>query len=322
MIARLEVLALGAWLAACSGERLTPAFEEPIRVSSAQFRKGALPGSPPPSDPEAEVPTPTVTSVSLAGLLVSPGYSGKRISGRASTDAVAVGVRLGDLGSGYWVFPVGAPDPTAHGEYSWSARLDFSREVPPGEHQLFLAGIDRDGHAGAQFSSRLCFTSPLGDESVCNPRQPPPALVVSLAWDTGVDLDLRVLTPEGKIVDAKHPSTALAADAGAALDPSAPGTGRLDHDSVRGCVVDGVERENLTFATEPSPGSYALYANVFEACGAPSVRFTMTVHRIVADEDGGAPVLTETLRRSGTLLASDANGGAELGMYVASFEAN
>jgi hypothetical protein len=315
-------LAASALAIACSGEKLTPAYEEPIRVTGAQFFKGELPGSPPLTDPEAEVPTPTVTSISLAGLLVSPGYSGKRISGRASTDAVAVGVRLAGLGSGYWVFPVGAPDPTAQGEFSWSARLDFSRDVPAGEHELFLAGIDRAGRAGAQFSSRLCFTSPLGDESVCNPRQAPPALIVSLSWDTGADLDLRVLTPEGKVVDAKHPSTALAADAGAAIDPEAPGTGVIDRDSVRGCAVDGVERENLIFATEPSAGSYSLYANLFEACGAASARFTMTVHRASAGEDGGAPVLTETFRRSGTLLASDANGGAELGMFVASFESN
>jgi hypothetical protein len=324
MTAKLGLLALtaSALLVACSGEKLTPALEEPIRVTGAQFRKGLLPGSPPPTDPEAEAPSPKVTSISLAGLLVTPGYSGKRISGRASTDSVAVGLRLDDLGSGYWVIPVGAPDPTAHGEYSWSARLDFSREVPGGEHELFMVGIDQEGRAGAQFSSRLCFTSAIGDGSVCDPRQAPPAAVVSLAWDVGADLDLRVVTPAGKVVDAKHPSTALLADAGAAVDSTAPGTGVLDRDSVRGCIVDGVERENLIFASEPPAGSYSLYANSHEACGLPSVRFTMTVHRAVAGEDGGAPALTETFRRSGTLLASDANGGAELGMFVGTLEVN
>jgi hypothetical protein len=322
MSVQLGLLALtaSALLVACSSEKLTPALEEPVRVTGAQFRKGLLPGSPPPSDPETEAPSPKVTSISLAGLLVTPGYAGKRISGRASTDAIAVGLRLDDLGSGYWVFPVGAPDPTANGEYSWSARVDFSREVPAGEHQLLLVGIDQAGRAGSQFSSRLCFTSAIGDGSVCDPRQAPPAAVISLAWDVGADLDLRVVTPDGKVVDAKHPSTALARDAGAPVELTAPGTGVLDRDSVRACIVDGVERENLIFATEPPAGSYSLYANLHEACGQSSARFTLTVNRAASGEDGGAPALTETFRRSGTLLASDANGGAELGLFVGTFE--
>jgi hypothetical protein len=233
-----------------------------------------------------------------------------------------VALRLLDLGSGYWLFPVGAPDPTAQGEYAWSARVDFAREIPSGEHELLLAALDRNGHAGAQFSSRLCFTSPLGDDSVCDPRQAPPAAVLSLSWDAGADLDLRVITPAGKIVDAKHPSTALAADAGAAVDVTGPGVGVLDRDSVRACVADGVQRENLIFASEPAAGSYSLYANLYDGCGLPGARFTLSVHRAIPDADGGAARLTETFRRSGVLLAGDANAGAELGMFVTTFSAN
>lgn len=316
------VLLVAGQLIACSNEELTPALEEPIRVTSAQFRKGQLPGSPPPSDPEADVPTPKVTSIFLAGLVVAPGYSGKRISGRASTDAVAVGVRLLDLGQGYWVFPVGAPDPTANGEYSWSARLDFSREVPAGEHELLLVALDKDGRAGAQFSSRLCFSSALGDDSVCNPREAPPSAVVSLAWNSAADVDLRVVTPGGKVADPKHPSTALAVDAGVPIDPAEPGVGVIDRDSVRACVGDGIQRENLIFSDSPSTGGYSIYANLYEACGLPGVTFTLTIHRASAGEDGGAPVLTETFRRSGTLLAADANGGAKLGMFVTTLTAD
>lgn len=315
----LLVLVSACLLAGCSDASLTTALNEPIRVTGAQFRKGRLPGSPPPKDPEAEVPSPNVTSIFLAGLLVPPGYSGKRVSGRASTDAVAVGLRLADVGSGYWVFPVGAPDPTAQGEYSWSARLDFSREVPAGEHELLLVGIDEDGNAGAQFSSRLCVTSALGDDSVCNPNLAPPAAVVSLSWDLDADVDLRVVTPEGKVVDAKHPSTASAADAGVPVDVKAEGVGVINRDSVRACIADGVERENLTFVTQPPAGGYAVYANLYEACGLPAVRFTLSIQEASTDTDGGRPALTETFQRSGTLLAADANGGAALGMYVTTF---
>lgn len=315
-------IGLVSFAPACSDARLTPGLEEPIRVTSAQFRKGSLPGSAPLDDPAAPPVTPTVTSVALSGLLVAPGYSGKRISGRVSTDSVAVGLRLVDLGSGYWVFPVGAPDPTAKGEYSWSARLDFSREVPAGEHELLLVGIDGAGRAGSQFSSRLCFSSPLGDESICNPRVNPPRAVVSLSWDADADLDLRAVTPDGKVVDAKHPSTALAADAGVPVDTAAPGTGLLDRDSVRACTADGVERENLIFREEPAVGSYAIYANLYDSCSLASVRFTLSVHRAVVSEGSDALVLTETFRRSGVLLAADANGGAALGMFVTNLEAD
>lgn len=315
----LLVLSSACLLAACSDASLTTALDEPIRVAGAQLRKGRLPGSPPPEDRQAAVPGPNVTSIFLAGLLVPPGYSGKRVSGRTSTDAVAVGLRLADVGSGYWVFPVGAPDPTAQGEYSWSARLDFSREVPVGEHELLVVGIDENGDAGAQFSSRLCVTSPLGDDSVCNPNLVPPAVVVSLAWDVPADIDLRVLTPDGKVADAKHPSTAIATEAGAAIDVQAAGVGVINRDSVRACVADGVERENLTFVSQPPAGDYAVYANLYEGCGQLGVRFTLSIQQATTDTEGGRPVLTETFQRSGTLLAADANGGAALGMYVTTF---
>lgn len=313
------VLCASLALSGCSGETLASGLEEPVRVSGAQFHRGALPGTSPSEEPGEA--TPSITSTQLAGLIVPPGYQGKQVSGRTSTDAVAVGLALRALGGGYWVFPVGAPDPTANNEYSFSARVDFSRAVPGGEQELVLVALDAAGRAGAQAASKLCFTSPIGDASLCSSSKAPPAAVISLSWDADADLDLRVVTPSGSIVDAKHPSTAEAGPDGS-VDPSTPGTGSLERDSVRACVADGINRENLIFASSPASGGYAIYANLYEACGAASVRFSLRVYRAEPKPEGDGWELVEAEAHSGILLAADANGGARLGLFITSFNAD
>ena len=88
-------------------------------------------------------------------------------------------------------------------------------------------------------------------------------------------LDMRVITPQGKTVDPKHPSTAVAVNGQIDITAKA----RVDRDSVRGCVRDGHERENLVWQDAPLPGTYFVYASLYDACGQAAVRFNVSVNQ-------------------------------------------
>jgi hypothetical protein len=295
-------------LLACSGERTSVALTEPLRVRNGSFKEGALPGALP-VPPEAPAAPPSVTSFETASTVVRPGQSGRTLLGRTSTDAVAVAVRFGDLGSGYWVFPVDAPDPQSNGELTWQAQCDFGQGLPAGLHPMRVVAIDAAGHAGTQRELSLCVTSAVPDNlNACDPKSAPPAAVVSLSWDSLVDLDLVVVGPDGKLVDAKHAKTSLAAaDAGVSI-------GVVDRDSNGACVIDGSNRENLVFATRPPAGSYLVYANLFDACGKSSAHFKLSLFE--QQPNGDTTQLVETITKNGTVLALEANGGARLGTFV------
>jgi uncharacterized protein YfaP (DUF2135 family) len=128
--------------------------------------------------------------------------------------------------------------------------------------------------------------------AACDPSVKPPALVVSLTWDTAADLDLVVAAPDGAILSPKRPTSGDA--------------GIIDRDSNSACTADGVQREDLVFQDAPPPGSYLIYADLFSACGHAPVHFQVAVTQ------AGITTLT----RDGTLLAVDANGGASLGTFV------
>jgi uncharacterized protein YfaP (DUF2135 family) len=138
-----------------------------------------------------------------------------------------------------------------------------------------------------------------------------------MVWDTPVDLDLRVITPQGKIVDAKHPSTALAVNG--QIDVTAKGTGIFDRDSVRGCIRDGYQSENLVWQDAPLLGTYFVYASLYDTCGQSAVRFKVSINRPGPELDGGTQPLTSTFELTGELLAADADSGANLGLFVTEF---
>src|SRR5690348_17358322 len=80
------------------GEPALSGLDEPIRVTTAMFKPGELPGSAPGSGASG----PKVTVIESANNVLRPGQAGKTLSGRATTDASAVAARLEGLGTGYW----------------------------------------------------------------------------------------------------------------------------------------------------------------------------------------------------------------------------
>ncbi|MEO6602788.1 MAG: hypothetical protein ABIQ16_23090, partial [Polyangiaceae bacterium] len=247
----------------CSSETVNGGVNEPVQVRygsgrNAQFLSGDMPGSKPLADEQilsGVKPQLPSSSLEVSAGVIEQADTGFKANGTTSNEAVAIGLRFLDLGSGYWVFPVPSQDPNIPGSFSWNATVDFGAGIPAGLHPLGVVAIDANGHGGSQFATKLCVTSDIPDNlSACSASAKPPFTVLSLAWDSPVDLDLRVITPQGKVVDPKHPSTALAVNG--KVDPTASGTGIFDTDAGRNCVVSGHRRENLVWQEPPQVGTY------------------------------------------------------------------
>jgi hypothetical protein len=321
--------ALGAISAGCGGEPITKRFEEPIRVQAGEFVEGALPGLPPLSGAEQGsgiTPTPpSVIDVDIRTPSITVGSASLQIPGTVTNDASAVGVRFADIGSGYWVRPVTTI--SANGGFSFGIDATISADAPVGKHTLLLAAIAPDGRSGTQKDIELCLEPPIPDKlssldpvipgNACDPKREPPALVVSLGWDAAVDLDLKVITPTGKLVDPKHPNTADPVDG--KVDLAQPGVGILDRDSNGDCRLDGLNRENLVFETPAVPGRYAVYADLYEACGKASVRFELSLVTSVPGAEPDTWKQVTTFEQGGVLIAAQADGGSKHGLFVTEF---
>jgi hypothetical protein len=320
--ARLLLLApLGALLlaavapAACSsGEPANSGATEPLIVSGAQFISGDLPGTSPPDAspvvPEGGVQTPlSVLELNYQNMNVIPGAGSKSFSGLTTTDAFAVGVRIADEGTGYWVLPVGQHDALVPNALDFSVKASFDINDPPGTHALRAVALDGNGNGGPQFDTELCFESRIPDNGhACDPSVAVPAVVFSLRWDVNFDVDLHVILPDGTDVNPK--TNPLAQDIDAGQPP--PTDPRIDRDSLRACVPDGWRQEDMVFPQYPPTGPYDIYADPFASCGQAAVRFQLTIYE--AQSDGS---LQATYTQNGELLSNSTTGGGSTGLFVA-----
>lgn len=297
-----RALVVAVLVAAGCGVSSRSGIGEPIRVREGTFIPGALPGAPDGADGER------VTQLNYVNVVVTWNQAGRTLSGLATPGAYSVGVRWAGAGSGYWVVPTGVIDPFTD-ERVWSLTADFGDGIPTGVQQLEAVVFDEAGRAGPKTTADLCVVSDRADGPGCDPTRQPQVAAIALSWDSDVDLDLVVQTPDGKTVDWRHASTATPVDG--RITPEAlraPDVGVLTRNSNAGCVIDHIGREEVVWRAAPKEGPYVVFANLNDACGQPSVSFVATVLR--ADADGK---LVETQRATGQLTALAANGGARLG---------
>jgi hypothetical protein len=317
----VAVVAATALAAACGGgdNKLT-GVGEPIVVSGGQFEVGPLPGAPPLAADAGVIdaggdagPALFASIPTFASLLVPPGEAAKAFGGEVTSDAVAVGVSMAGMGTGYWVVPAGSPDPMAPTEVSYSIKAGFSSTIPAGKHDMLVVGIGPTGAAGQQRALPLCFESVIPDNNHgCVPSQTPPAAVMSLNWDANFDLDIHVILPDGTDINPKE--AAPEADGGPPLPT-------VDRDSFRGCVVDGLRREDVVFQDGLSPGTYLIYVNPFAPCGSPAVRFNFSLYQRTGTCPDCQQVVTTT--KSGELLASQVTGDpSAMGLFVDQLNVN
>lgn len=319
--ARLPVRPLGPGLAlalAVAGPACSPfrsGLAEPLRVREGTFIGGVLPGFDP-ADGGSAGAGPFITAYDSANRVVEVRQAGKVLAGRTSPDAWSVALALRGLGTGYWVLPVGGIDPTAGGERVFQATVDLG-EIDPGPRTLSLSAVGGDGRGGPRTDAALCVVPQVPDNlNACDPSLAPPAAVISLDWDSDVDLDLVAISPDGKRVDWRHPTTALPSG-GQITDAAlaAPDLGRIDRNSNAGCVIDGRRRENLVWQQAPRPGTWRIYASLFSSCGWPSTGAHVRVYRRRA-ESGGTFSVAAGEEARGTLTAAEESGGATLGLAL------
>lgn len=316
LVVSLALLTLGA----CDSQVYDIGTSEPIRVRGATLHRGELPGTPSIED-GGVFEGPRITLIENISGIATVGQEGKSYSGRASGEAYAIGVAIPGLSNGYWTFPVADADPTAPGEYSFAFTLDFSRDVPPGTYALALVAIDRDGNAGLWRTSTLCVVPDVQDNlNTCDPTIAPPNTVITLSWDTQVDLDLIVVTPEGKVVRSKTPSTVIPTDGGIS-NAQLGDAGRLTRDSNSSCNIDGARLESLLFRGTPPPGRYTVYANLFDACSEQTVRYHAAIYRAYLNDDGTTYRTERENLASGQLVALQVdNDGSALGTRLAEID--
>ena len=341
-VALAIAVSLGLSLACTGNEESRTGVGEPLIVKVlplppaksrvlAQFIKGKLPGSPLPlldagqasstggSSSVADAGTPKTLQANLTQFserYVLQGQANVPIGGITSKDVFSVAVALENLGTGYWVVPVGPLDgntllPT------WDITADFGRDIPQGYRNLQYVPIDGSGNAGQIQSQKICVAGrvPNGFQG-CLPNPNPPAAVISLSWDTNVDLDLQVLAPDGRLIEPKNPAT-VDIDA-SALNATLPAdAGRIDRDSNGYCSIDGIRFENLIWQTVPPKGPFLIYVNLFDACKQPVVHFNVTVYTAApAPGDAGLKELRSMYSADGILLDFQANGGSNRGFFV------
>lgn len=285
----------------CDSESLRLGLDEPIVVTHAELKDGDLPG-------EDNEDGARVTSLQLNFGVLKPGSPKLSLSGRASKDTYAVGVRIVELGSGYWLKPVGAADPSVPDELTFEFTLAAAAELPPGKHTFVGAAFDKDGKAGPHYEIPVCIASSLPDNgNACDADSEPPPAIISLTWNTDADLDLSIEAPDGKLYDRGR-RFALREDGTQSFG--------LLFDGFPGCLRDGRRREDFVFNDRPPRGSaWLVYANLFDGCGHAAVGYELTVYRAKKNADGSfrleasAPVRGEFLR-------AQQNGGAGTPLYL------
>lgn len=293
-------------LVACAGDPYASGAGEPIRVREGTFQPGPIPDA-------TGTTRPAVRFATSVGFVVTQGQGNIAYTGLVSKDAYSVAVSFDGIGSGYWIVPAGGPDVTQDDDLVFDMTIDFSRDVPYGLQTITFVAIDGEGRSGPPLETQVCVLpeSAEGSLAACDPAISPQSAVLSLTWDTDVDLDLVVITPTGRVVSWKDPVTADEDDTD--VDPAT--IGEISRDSNASCHIDSVRRESLVFPGEPPPGDYQVFASLFSDCGHSHVNFRATLFERTEAADGTFPIERTDLA-SGVLLGAQANAGATNGTYV------
>jgi hypothetical protein len=290
----MRARALACWsvlavaLVGCGDSQAAPSgLDEPVRITGGQFVEGSF--------PESHDSGPAVSAVSIRNLELLEGTPGKSVTGLAGPGSLSVAIALQGLGHGFWVVPVGGEDLDAPGSFDWGASLSFSTDVPGPTPKLAFAAADSSGQFGPVTTQTLFVKSRMATGHV----------VASLTWGIDADLDLHIISPSGKELSPKHPNTIASDDDGKPVK----GSGLLDHDSLAGCIPDGLRTENVVWTDSPEDGAYSVYVDLFSACGKPAANFKFSL-----SVDGQS-----VLEKAGRLLDIDADGGASSGLFVTEF---
>lgn len=246
-----------AAIACSAGASDDPGLDALMRLSGAQFFPG--------STPVGAKDGPQVASVQLLTNTIWPGLPNKPLSGALDPTATAAAIAL-STDNGYWVVPAGVPDVSAPTLPTFHAIASFSPALLAGAYTLEVRAVDGNRHFGPPFRQTLTALAGPPAQAVTG------ALVVTLTWDTGSDLDLHVIDPLGIEIYHGAPNSRTA------FSPGADGSnGALDHDSNAGCVIDGLRQEDVIWADAPPAGQYFVRVDTASLCRTANAHWTVKV---------------------------------------------
>lgn len=256
---RRIVLCLAAALGACAEGPSLPGMGLGlrVRVHDAQLQRGGL------LEPSGG---PEVTQVTTPQLVVHRGEGTVQLGGRLGSEGVSVLVHaVGD--SNHWQVAPDGFDFVIADELLFGAELEFAHSIAANRVDVELQAVDGEGRAGPPVVRTFEVAS----------DTPPSQLLVSMAWDAPVDLDLHVELPSGVVVGPKN-TNANEPIPGMSTPPDGAMLGGYhDYDSNQHCGLDLRNRENVIWEITPPKGTYRVYAELFSACDVEAANLEVAV---------------------------------------------
>ncbi len=250
-----------------------PGLDQQVRVSQGQLIRGGL---------APDSGGPTVSQVLRPQPEVARGDATVQLDGRLGPRGIALHLQAAGDEDHWQVAPKGF-DFTITDELLWDAQLEFSHAIPGDRVDLLLQATDAEGRAGPVES--IDFT--------ILPDVPPSQLLVSLGWNSAVDLDLHVQLPDGTVVGPKNPNSNETVP-GTVPEPDAWMQGGVyPHDSNQQCRLDLRNREDVVWVQPPPSGTYRAYVHLFSPCDEAAVDFQVVVHRQDQSDDAAGGTLYE-----------------------------
>lgn len=217
-----------------------------LRVPGAQFIEGPLPR--PGGGPQ-------VFQASISRSDISPGLLDRTV--QATYAQGSNGILLGIEGdAGYWLLPAGPPDVQQDNQLKTATPVSFSSFLPSGRFNLEVQAVSVSGASGA--------TSVIELHTDDAATLAPDGVSFTLSWDTEADLDLHVVDPAGNEIFWNH----VAADGGL-----------LDFDSNESCIIDGLRREKVIWASAAPSGHYLVRVDTSSLCSASAAHWTVQAQR-------------------------------------------
>lgn len=234
-------------LAGCGRATDDPGLDALLRLSSAQFYRGAPPVATDGPMVAQLLPSPTT--------IIRGAPSG--VAGSVPRGTTAVAVYLdGDVG--YWIVNPGNFDPLVANQLNFSTGATYAQTLPAGTFTVKAQAADARGHFGPAVSVDV----------KTNDVTPADTLLVSLKWDTEADLDLHLVTPDGTEVWANKINSQPPPVPGQPSDPNGfKNGGILDFDSNGNCMIDGRREENIFWTVAPPSGHYIARVDTYSMCG-------------------------------------------------------
>ena len=250
-----------------------------MKIRGAQFVRGAMPAG--------SAAGPAVVSINLINGNIYPNLPNDPIGGALAPSATAAAIGLqGDVG--YWRVVAGVPGISTPTDPSFSATAEFSAGILAGKYTLVVRAVDANGTFGLPSTQILTATGTPPTEPLASG-----ALVITLTWFEDVNLSLHVIDPAGEELYWGAQST----QPPFSFDQTDGGSyGTIDFDSNANCEIDGLDREDATWASPPAPGTYTVRVDAASLCGQPIAHWTVkaTLEGKTVGEASGVAVDADT----------------------------